>query len=499
MPQISVKDIFKVGIGPSSSHTLGPWRIALSFLKEMEEQQCLEKAINLKILLWNSLAKTGLGHATDLGVLLGLEGEDYETMGLESIETKIKAIKENNQIRLYGKYLMPFSIKHDLIFNEQLDLEKHPNQIDFILTIEGQVEARVIKQSYASVGGGFIERISPLLEGKEVGKKENPSKNFSSGSKHQFSTFPSPFPYPIEKAKQIVDYCESNDLNMYQVVKANELSYQSQLELKNFIEKIAEVMIDSVYVGCHTEGILPGGLNVTRRAFKLNQQLFLGKVYSNKEEWIDILRQQKPDFKKTTQFISCFALAVNEVNASMGRVVTAPTNGAAGVIPAVFMYYLLFVNPDITYKDKETFFLIASEIGSLFKKNASISAASGGCQAEIGVSSSMAAAALTYVQCQDTQKTLMASEIAMEHHLGLTCDPIGGLVQIPCIERNTMGAMKAITASEIALNSAPEAAIVKLDDVIKTMWETAKDMDVKYKETSTGGLAINIPINIIEC
>ena len=256
-------------------------------------------------------------------------------------------------------------------------------------------------------------------------------------------------------------------------------------------------MIESIYLGCISEGELPGGLNVKRRASQISQGLLNGN-HSSIDEWIDLIKKQNQDMENVTNWISCFALAVNEVNASYGRIVTAPTNGAAGVIPAVLMYFFCFKSNN-EKKLIRDFLLVAGEIGMLFKKGATISAAAGGCQAEIGVSSAMAAGALASVSGANTRQVLMAAEIAMEHHLGLSCDPIGGLVQIPCIERNTMGAMKAITAAQLALKSDPNDAIVFLDDVIKTMWETGKDMMSKYKETSEGGLAIQVSVNQPEC
>jgi L-serine dehydratase len=255
-------------------------------------------------------------------------------------------------------------------------------------------------------------------------------------------------------------------------------------------------MVDCIYRGCHKKGILPGGLNVGRRAEKMNATL-LKTPYSNQEEWLSAIKKTTPNFNETLNWVSCFALAVNEENASFGRVVTAPTNGAAGVIPAVLMYHVCFQNGD--EKAIQKFIATAAKIGMLFKRGATISAAMGGCQAEIGVSSAMAAAGLTECAGGTPMQVLQAAEIAMEHHLGLTCDPIGGLVQIPCIERNTMGAIKAITASQLALQSNPDMAKVSLDHVINTMWETALDMNHKYKETADGGLATNVPISLPEC
>ena len=254
-------------------------------------------------------------------------------------------------------------------------------------------------------------------------------------------------------------------------------------------------MLECMYTGCHTEGKLPGGLNVTRRAFDMHNSLKGGLTYNSPQEWLETIRQTEVKFRQILKWVSCFALAVNEVNASLGRVVTAPTNGSAGVIPSVLMYYLVIENHEGSFEDIKKFLLIAGEIGSIFKKGATISAAMGGCQAEIGVSSAMAAGALTELLGGTPDQVLMAAEIAMEHHLGLTCDPIGGLVQIPCIERNSMGAIKAINAAELALGSNPEDAKVPLDKVVQTMWETAKDMNSKYKETSEGGLAVDVSIS----
>jgi L-serine dehydratase len=278
----------------------------------------------------------------------------------------------------------------------------------------------------------------------------------------------------------------------------NENAWRPETETREGLLKIWQVMKECIYRGCHTEGILPGGLNVRRRASALNKRLLRDSSYHDIDSWLDAIRKGGNDFKYTLDWVSCFALAVNEENASFGRVVTAPTNGAAGVIPAVLLYQTIFCNGN---KDEMIlhFLLTAAEIGSIFKKGATISAAMGGCQAEIGVSSAMAAAALTEGMGGSQRQAMMAAEIAMEHHLGMTCDPIGGLVQVPCIERNTMGAIKAITASQLALQSTPDFAKVSLDAVIRTMWDTAVDMNHKYKETADGGLAINVPLSLPEC
>ncbi|MGY8914598.1 MAG: L-serine ammonia-lyase, iron-sulfur-dependent, subunit beta, partial [Flavobacteriales bacterium] len=258
------------------------------------------------------------------------------------------------------------------------------------------------------------------------------------------------------------------------------------------LQRIWDTMLECMYIGCHTEGHFPRALNVRRRAYDISQSLKGDIPYSNPQEWLEAIRQTEVKFRQILKWVSCFALSVNEVNASLGRVVTAPTNGSAGVIPAVLMYYMVIENHDATFEHIKKFLMIAGEIGSIFKKGATISAAMGGCQAEIGVSSAMAAGALTELMGGTPEQALMAAEIAMEHHLGLTCDPIGGLVQIPCIERNSMGAIKAINAAELAMDSNPENAKVPLDKVVNTMWETAKDMSSKYKETSEGGLAVGV-------
>jgi L-serine dehydratase len=278
----------------------------------------------------------------------------------------------------------------------------------------------------------------------------------------------------------------------------NENAWRPEKETREYLLDVWQVMKQCVYQGCHAEGMLPGGLNVRRRASDLNKKLLKGKSYHDFDTWVAAIREGGNDFKYILDWVSCFALAVNEVNASFGRVVTAPTNGAAGVVPAVLLYFVIFNGGDPEEKVVR-FLLTASEIGSIFKKGATISAAMGGCQAEIGVSSSMAAAALTEAMGGTQRQALMAAEIAMEHHLGMTCDPIGGLVQVPCIERNTMGAIKAITASQLAQQSLPDYAKVSLDGVIKTMWDTALDMNSKYKETADGGLAVNVPLSLPEC
>ena len=293
-------------------------------------------------------------------------------------------------------------------------------------------------------------------------------------------------------------YCASENKSISEIVQENERSLRDDAQIDQKLNDVWQTMLECMYIGCHTEGKLPGGLNVTRRAFELNKNL-LGDstTYNSPQSWLTTIRNTEVKFRQILKWVSCFALAVNEVNASLGRVVTAPTNGSAGVIPAVLMYYMVIENHEAHFEHVKKFLFVAGEIGSIFKKGATISAAMGGCQAEIGVSSAMAAGALTELLGGSPEQVLMAAEIAMEHHLGLTCDPIGGLVQIPCIERNSMGAIKAINAAELALGSDPKDAKVPLDKVVETMWATAKDMSSKYKETSEGGLAVGI--NMSDC
>lgn len=305
------------------------------------------------------------------------------------------------------------------------------------------------------------------------------------------------FPFPIEKATELVDYCKTENKTISEIVLENERSLRSDEEIDKGLHQIWDTMLESMYIGCHTEGTLPGGLNVKRRAFEMHQRLIGETSYNDVNDWIPAIRNTEVKFRQILKWVSCFALSVNEVNASLGRVVTAPTNGSAGTVPAVMMYYMTIENHEATFEDLKRFMLVAGEIGSLFKKGATISAAMGGCQAEIGVSSAMAAGGLAELLGGTPEQVLMASEIAMEHHLGLTCDPIGGLVQVPCIERNAMGAIKAINAAEIALESDATRAKVPLDKVIETMWDTAKDMNSKYKETSEGGLAVKV--NLSDC
>ncbi len=469
---ISIFDMFKIGIGPSSSHTLGPWRAALSCIEELKQENVFHEVKKIQVLLYGSLAKTGVGHGTDIAVLLGLCGENPVTFDVNEITPSIEKIKTSNEI-LFGKEtILPFEFANDIQFLMTESLPFHPNGMSFLI----QLKDTLISKTYFSIGGGFV-----VKEGEDA-------------STHQQVDLP----FPIDSAAQLEHWCAKTGLRISDIVKENEQAWRSEQETFDGVWTIWETMRQCIYRGITIDGILPGGLQVSRRAKKLNATLLQKKSFANYDDWCNLIKKENQTFSYILDFVSCFALAVNEENASFSRVVTAPTNGAAGVIPAVLQYYILFCDGNDKQKIID-FLLTASEIGSIFKKNATISAAMGGCQAEIGVSSAMAAAALCEALGGRVKQVLMAAEIAMEHHLGLTCDPIGGLVQIPCIERNSMGAIKAITAAQLALQSNPFDAKVSLDKVVKTMWDTAQDMNLKYKETSDGGLASNIPLSLPEC
>ena len=470
---ISIFDMFKIGIGPSSSHTLGPWRASLRFLASLEKQNILQQVKAVEVLLYGSLAKTGVGHGTAIAVQLGLCGEDPVTFEVDRITPKTNDIVSMKRLLLAGKHEIEFDPAEDIEFLFAESLPYHPNALTFLVTL---FNGEALAETYYSTGGGFV-----VKEGEEAMQSDQVI-----------------LPFPINTANDLLHWCMKTGMSISEVVLENEQAWRPEAETRQRLLLTWNAMKECTYRGCHTEGSLPGGLNVKRRGAELNRRLLKERAYHNYESWLQAIRSGGGDFKYILDWVSCFALAVNEENASFGRVVTAPTNGAAGVIPAVLHYYICFC--DGYHEDRiQQFLLTASEIGSIFKKGATISAAMGGCQAEIGVSSAMAAAALTECMGGTQRQALMAAEIAMEHHLGLTCDPIGGLVQIPCIERNTMGAIKAITASQLALQSSPDYAKVSLDGVIKTMWNTALDMNSKYKETSDGGLAVNIPISLSEC
>ncbi|ESU18920.1 L-serine ammonia-lyase [Flavobacterium cauense R2A-7] len=473
MECISVFDMLKIGVGPSSSHTLGPWRAAEQFLAEIRERNLIDNINRIKVDLYGSLSLTGHGHATDLAVMLGLSGADPEYIPVESIDVIITAIKNKKEIFLGNEIIIPFDFEKDIVFNKNF-LPFHANGLTFTIYTDDEEYS----STFYSIGGGFV-----VKEDREHSKENKEIKGT--------------FPYPIDKAAELLEYCQKENKKISEIVLENEKSMRSEEEINHELMRIWNTMLECIYIGCHSEGTLPGGLNVRRRAYDMHKNLIGVLPYDNPQSWLETIRLTEVKFRQILKWVSCFALAVNEVNASLGRVVTAPTNGSAGVIPAVLMYYMVIENHEANDEHIKQFLMVAGEIGSIFKKGATISAAMGGCQAEIGVSSAMAAAALCEVMGGTPEQVLMAAEIAMEHHLGLTCDPIGGLVQIPCIERNTMGAIKAINAAELAMETDPKNAKVPLDKVVDTMWQTAKDMNNKYKETSEGGLAV--AVNLADC
>jgi L-serine dehydratase len=487
MPYISVFDMFTVGIGPSSSHTLGPWRAALSFVDHLKTLHCSDDITKVSVAFYGSLALTGKGHGTDLAVQLGLSGYDYTTIPLSYVKDAPEKIAQTKTIVLGGTREIPFDPKNDLVFHFDKSLDYHPNG----MIIEASTtDGVILREEFYSIGGGFvvllkssIPNLAPVSIPADVPLGSSTALAWSS-------------------AQALLEHCQlpnGSRTSISQIVLEQELTLRPIEKIHESLQVIYATMLQSVYRGCVTPGVLPGGLNVTRRAAGIAASLLHGKTPKSPESLITTIREQQYQFSEVIKWIGCFAIAVNEENAAFGRVVTAPTNGSAGVIPAVLLHYLCFENRNAQQPDIEKFLLVAGAIGAIFKQGATISAAMGGCQAEIGVSSAMAAAALTECCGGSPAHAMMAAEIAMEHHLGMTCDPVGGLVQVPCIERNSMGAIKAIMASQIALASDPHKAKVSLDTVIKVMYETARDMNTKYKETSLGGLATRVSLALPEC
>jgi len=469
---ISVFDIFKIGVGPSSSHTMGPWRAAEKFVAIARDRGAFDRIASIQVDLYGSLAKTGKGHGTDIAVLMGLSGEDPVTCDTARIHPAVASIRSHQRLKLARVREIPSHYDSALLFHRTETLPFHPNGLRFTARL---VDGSSVAETFYSIGGGFVVR-----EGDPEG-----------------GTPPAGLPMPIDSTGDLIRHCRDHGLTIPEVVRANERTWRTDEAIDQGLQRLWQAMKECVFLGCQTGGILPGGLNVVRRAASRNRNRLGDRKFASPEEWMAAIGAGSREFREILGWVSTFALAVNEENAAFGRVVTAPTNGAAGVIPAVLMYHACF--RDATDAGIADFLLTAGEIGSLFKKGATISAAMGGCQAEIGVSSAMAASGLCQVSGGSADQVLMAAEIAMEHHLGLTCDPVGGLVQVPCIERNTMGAIKAITACDIALGSDPKDAKVTLDAVIRSMWATAQDMNTKYKETSEGGLALLIPVNLTEC
>jgi L-serine dehydratase len=454
----SLFEIFKIGIGPSSSHTVGPMRAALAFVQALENKNVLHRVRRVQTDLYGSLALTGHGHATDTAVLLGLSGELPDQVDPAKIGALVNGIRTAHSLLLGGIRSILFDESQDLLFHKDSTLPAHPNGMSFRAFDERGSE--LFEETYYSIGGGFI---------KTEAQMQTPELLTSSQK----------VPYPFKSAADLLRIGEEKQLAIWQIVLENEKSRHSETEIQSFVERIWNTMHASMLRGLETEGILPGGLNVRRRAPRFARRL---------EE------AGEKDPLHAMDWVNVFAMAVNEENAAGGRVVTAPTNGAAGVIPAVGEYYKTFVD-GASSEGLFRFLLTAGAIGILYKENASISGAEVGCQGEVGVACSMAAGGLVAALEGTNDEVEYAAEIGMEHNLGMTCDPIGGLVQIPCIERNAMGAVKAINACRIAMREEGEHK-VSLDQVIKTMYETGKDMQTRYKETSLGGLAT---LNIIEC
>ncbi|MDQ1922041.1 L-serine ammonia-lyase [Massilia pseudoviolaceinigra] len=455
---MSVFDLFKIGIGPSSSHTVGPMVAARRFLVECGP---LDRAVGVEAALYGSLALTGVGHATDKAVILGLMGETPQGVDPERVEDMLAEAELDGVIKLLGTHEVPFSARTGLIWHKSSSLPEHPNGMRFTLKLD---DGSVIERIFYSVGGGFIH-----AAGESQARQSNGEST-------------APIPYSFDTMDQLLAHGRSSGLTIPQMLRANELARMDGAALDAGIDKIWHVMRDCIAHGLVTGGQLPGGLNVKRRAANLWKQAQDALNGDNRANDLP---------HDALHLVSLYAMAVNEENAAGGRVVTAPTNGAAGIIPAVLRYYAEDCRPSDPVRGVRDFMLTSAAIGMLCKKNASISGAEIGCQGEVGVACAMAAAGLVAALGGTNEQIENAAEIGIEHHLGMTCDPIGGLVQIPCIERNGMGAIKAITAASLALRG-DGTHFVSLDDVIETMRQTGADMQDKYKETSLGGLAIHV-------
>jgi L-serine dehydratase len=451
---LSVFDIFKIGIGPSSSHTMGPMRAAQEFALDLKKEGLLTRTQQVIVRLYGSLALTGHGHGTDRAILLGLEGAVPETVDPDSFEPTVKRIRSTGRINLLGEHETVFDEPMQLLFMRTERLPHHSNGMRFTALGEGGVKLK--EEDFYSIGGGFITR---------EGETE------ASAAVH---TLP---PYPFESGDQLLEICRDHGLELFELVMANERTWRPEADIRAGLLRVWQVMQACVERGFRQTGVLPGVLKVRRRAPKLFRVLTESHGASNPLEVMD--------------WVNAWALAVNEENAAGGRVVTAPTNGAAGIVPAVLHYYRRF-ETGASDDGVIRFLLVAGAIGMLYKKNASISGAEMGCQGEVGVACSMAAAGLVAALHGTNEQIENAAEIGMEHNLGLTCDPVAGLVQIPCIERNAMGSVKAINASRLAMRG-DGTHKVSLDQVISTMRQTGADMSAIYKETSQGGLAVNVP------
>ncbi|MDU0114731.1 L-serine ammonia-lyase [Psychrosphaera aquimarina] len=458
---LSVFDMFSVGIGPSSSHTVGPMKAAREFVDTLEHKNLLQQVSFIKTELYGSLGQTGIGHGSGKAVILGLLGELPETIDPDTVKDKLQLIEQSETINLLGKHLVQFPRTNAIVFHRRKTLPAHSNGLTFFAYGNTSAGTEIIfEQTYYSIGGGFIVKHEDFELQKQTAKLEQIDQAV---------------PYEFSSGAELLEKCTTHGLSIPALMMANEKTFQDEKTIRAELVKLWHVMEACIERGIRTEGILPGGLKVKRRASSLKRKLSA---------------DQTKDPLMVMDWVNLFALAVNEENADGGRVVTAPTNGAAGIIPAVLMYYHKFVQPlddDLIVR----YLLTAGAIGILYKKNASISGAEVGCQGEVGVACSMAAGALAEIQGASVEQVENAAEIGMEHNLGLTCDPVGGLVQVPCIERNAMGSIKAINAARLALRGTGGQK-VSLDKVIKTMWDTGNDMKSKYKETARGGLAVNI-------
>ncbi|MEU8802843.1 L-serine ammonia-lyase [Spirillospora sp. NPDC048819] len=455
---ISVFDLFKIGIGPSSSHTGGPMAAAHRFARGLHQDGLLEKTASVQAVLYGSLGLTGKGHGSDKAVILGLEGDKPELVDVDGMDDRLARIRERGVLRLFNDHEIPFVVNEHLVFERKKSLPGHPNGMCFTALDSSGGELRT--KVYYSVGGGFI--VDENATGADRIKPDDTT-----------------LPHPFDTAAELLERCRETGLSISALMLENEKAFgRTSRQIHDDLLNLWQVMRACVTRGCTCEGLLPGGLKVRRRAPQLHRQLTTEKA---------------SDPLHAMDWVTLFALAVNEENAAGGRVVTAPTNGAAGIVPAVLHYYDRFV-PGCDDDGIVRFLLTAGAIGVLFKQNASISGAEVGCQGEVGSACSMAAAGLTEVLGGTPEQVENAAEIGIEHNLGLTCDPVGGLVQVPCIERNAVGAIKAISAARISLRG-DGRHFVSLDKAIKTMRDTGRDMLDKYKETSRGGLAVNV----IEC
>jgi L-serine dehydratase len=461
---VSVFDLFKIGIGPSSSHTVGPMRAARMFVARLAHEGALARTTRVKAEMYGSLGATGKGHGSDKAVLLGLAGHEPDTVDIEQVPALLEAIRTQHRVTLNGSREIAFDEASDLVMHRRETLPFHANGMRF--TAYDDQGAEIENRVYYSVGGGFVVSDEVAADGSRQ-KVVAPDTTV--------------LPHPFHSGDDLLRLCDEHGIGIAELMRRNERHWRTDAEIDAGLMKIWKVMQECVARGCRTEGILPGGFKVKRRAAQLFRALTVNPEAAMRDPLM------------VMDWVNLYALAVNEENAAGGRVVTAPTNGAAGIVPAVLHYYARFV-PGASDKGVVDFMLTAAAIGILYKENASISGAEVGCQGEVGVACSMAAAGLAAVMGGTPRQVENAAEIGMEHHLGLTCDPVGGLVQIPCIERNAIASVKAINAARMALRG-DGTHHVSLDKVIKTMRETGADMQTKYKETARGGLAVNI----VEC